>query len=350
MEQTPESRANALVQQSAAVTAALAEEDPLKLANALNNDEIRRLELAEKVLELEHNRRKRVSRFQNVVSLVAFGGLAVNAFQSYNSGQTQEKIRETDQKRWAKEFDRAKEADRYNAFLATSALATDSSNADKRLVGYALLQEFVDDKEYNNKTAVMLEQALFDELDRDTAVGLSDESSNSVNAILGALSGTSDCASLGRAVRSVARLSKRKAKSGDVLEAQLVFELYVRRIYGRAAQICKNPDDFAGIERPLRETLEKVPEIGNLPSKAKVTAADANKQLAQILIDSCRSEMATGVSDCPDILRGFDGVCQRGKSAGDGAAACALMHEVVATLPAPLAKVDKPAEKAEPQP
>ena len=186
-----QARASGSAAQNDAVHTALEKQDPMALVNALSLEQISRLELAEKVLELEHSRRKRVSPLGNIVSLVAFGGLLVNAFQSYNSSQTQAKIREADQRRWSKEFERAKAADRYNAFLATSALATDSSNADKRLVGYALLQEFVDDQDYNAKSTLMLEQALFDELDRDTAEGLSEEHRNSVTAILGALSGIS---------------------------------------------------------------------------------------------------------------------------------------------------------------
>ena len=39
-------------------------------------------------------------------------------------------------------------------------LATDSANADKRLVGYALLQEFVSDNDYNIKAMLMLEESL----------------------------------------------------------------------------------------------------------------------------------------------------------------------------------------------
>ncbi len=332
--------------QSTAVLEALRTQDPLTLSTLLGEEALGRLELAEKVLELEHNRRKRTSWTQNLLGLVAFGGLLVNAFQSYNASKTQEHIREADQKRWSKEFERAKAADRYNAFLATSALATDSANPDKRLVGYALLQEFVDDKEYNGKTTLMLEQALFDELDRETAEGLSEEGANAVNAILTALSGTSECSALARAVRSVGRLSRRKAKTGDVLEAQLVFELYVRRLYGRAAEVCKTPEDFAGIERPLRETLEKSPEIGGLIGR--VSGADATKHLAQILIDVCKAEMSTGLSECPDILRASEQLCQQGERLGKGAGACALFHDAAASLPTPVAKVEKPKEESTP--
>jgi hypothetical protein len=35
--------------------------------------------------------------------------------------------------------------DKYRAFFETTVLATDTANYDKRLVGYALLQEFVTD-------------------------------------------------------------------------------------------------------------------------------------------------------------------------------------------------------------
>ena len=331
--------------QTAAVNEALEQEDPLKLVHLLNGDEIQRLELAEKVLELEHNRRKRTSRLSNVVSLVAFGGLAVNAFQSYNASKTQEHLREADQSRWQKEFERAKAADRYNAFLATSALATDTANPDKRLVGYALLEEFVADKDYNAKSALMLEQALFNELDRDTDAGFSEEHRNSVTAILGALSGAADCGALARAVRSIGRISKRNAKTGNLAEAQEVFALYVRRLYGRAAMICRSPEDFASVEKPLRETLVKAPEIGSLPN-GKLIAPEASKRLAELLRDDCKAEMAvTSVSDCAEILRSFDGLCRKGLGQGDDDAACEVIAAAVAELP-PAVKPDKPAEQA----
>jgi hypothetical protein len=321
-------------EQSKAVHEALENQDPLKLVRSLSADEIGRLELAEKVLELEHNRRKRTSPLSSVVSLVAFGGLAVNAFQSYSAGKTQERLREADQGRWEKEFERAKAADRYNAFLATSALATDNSNADKRLVGYALLEEFVDDKDYNAKSTLMLEQALFDELDRDDVEGLSEEHRNSVTAILSALSGTEDCGALSRAVRSIGRIAKRRAKTNDVAEAQEVFDLYVRRLYGRAAIICKTPEDFRQVEKTLSESLVKAPELGGLPPKLKLTPADANLRLTTLLIEDCKSELQiTEVGDCTDVLRSFDGMCQRGLAGGDGASSCQAVRSAVATLP-----------------
>ena len=76
-----------------------------------------------------------------------------------------------DQDRWSREFVRAQRADKYRAFFETSVLATDPANADKRLVGYALLQEFVDDEDYNSKATLMLEESLMQELRSKSVAG-----------------------------------------------------------------------------------------------------------------------------------------------------------------------------------
>jgi hypothetical protein len=322
------------------VESAIEAEDPVALAHSTTADEIRRLELAEKVLELKYNRRKRTSKLTNVMSILAFSGLAVNAFQSYTSGQTQERQRERDDQRWQLEFARAKQADKYRAFFETSALATDSANADKRLIGYALLQEFVDDKDYNDKATLMLEEALISELNKDEGPGLSEEHRASVVAIVTALSSTSDCRALGKATKSIDRIAKRRSKSGDTAEAQEVFAVYVRRLVGRAMDICKNPSDVALVDRPIVDTLMKTPDLGGF--KGKITEAQAAQRIAEILRDECAAEIKiSGATDCPDILRGYWRICAMSISPIQ-ASACDVIKAAVDELPAPPPRTEPP--------
>jgi hypothetical protein len=316
------------------VERAIRSEDPVALVEAAGVGEIRRLEAAERVLELKHNRLRRTSKLANVMSLVAFAGLGANAFQSYVNAKSQEKLREKDDQRWQMEFERAKQADKYRAFFETSALATDSSNADKRLVGYALLQEFVDDKNYNDKATLMLEEALIGELNKDQEPGLSEEHRASVVAILTALSSSSDCRALAKASRSIDRIAKRLAKSGDVDEAQEVFGVYVRRLIGRAAEVCKTPAEISDVDRPLRDSLIAAPILGGL--KGKVTAPQAGERIAQILSDECRAEMnVSGATGCPAILRAYDHLCSL-TDAPNAAPGCAVIRAAQKDIPAPL--------------
>jgi hypothetical protein len=317
------------------VEKAIEDEDPVALAGSASPGEIRRLEMAERVLELKYNRKRRTSRLANVMSLVAFAGLGANAFQSYVNAKSQEKLREKDDQRWAMEFARAKQADKYRAFFETSALATDQANADKRLVGYALLQEFVDDKDYNDKAVLMLEEALIGELEKDKEPGLSEEHRASVVAIVTALSSSSDCRALAKASRTIDRIAKRLGKSGDVAEAQEVFAVFVRRLIGRAAEICKTPAEIGDVDRPLRASLMVAPDLGGL--KGKVTVTQAGERIAQILRDECRSEMSvSGMSSCPAILRAYDHICEMTTNPV-AAPACAVIKAAQADIPATIA-------------
>ena len=169
-----------------------------------------------------------------------------------------------DQERWSKEFERARQADKYRAFFETTVLATDSANADKRLVGYALLQEFVSDIEYTNKAMLMLEESLSQELRSNTKQGIDEAHRNAVVAIVTALSETHDCGALERAARTIDRVAQRHGKYKDAEESGEVFRVYVRRLLGQAAEVCHTPADFRAVRRPLRDTLVKIPEIGGL--------------------------------------------------------------------------------------
>jgi hypothetical protein len=280
-------------------------EDAFGLSGAASTEDLQKLKLAEELFQLRYQRKKRRSRremaTQSVLALVAVGGFFANAYQSYANKQQQQRQAQADQDRWTREFDRAKRADKYRAFFETSALATDKDNVDKRLVGYALLAEFVDDQDYNTKASLMLEEALMRELRDNQEPGLQGGARTAVIAILTALSETSDCRALEKAVHSVARISKRHAQVQDEEESQEVFGVYARRMLGRAYLICHKPEDFESVRTTLRTTLMRNPEFGGRPGK--LTVAQANARIAEIVRDSCMKELeVTGVGDCVEIF------------------------------------------------
>jgi len=280
-------------------------EDAFGLTRAASVEDLQKLKLAEELFQLRHQRQKRRSKremaTQTVLALVAVGGFFANAYQSYANKQQQEKQARADQARWSQEFERAKRADKYRAFFETSALATDQDNVDKRLVGYALLEEFVDDEDYNTKASLMLEEALMRELRDNEEPGLKGGARTAVIAILTALSETPDCRALEKAVHSVAKISRRHAQVQDEEESQEVFGVYARRMLGRAYIICHKPEDFESVRTPLRTTLIRNPEFGG--KSGKLTVAQANARIAEIVRNSCLAELAaTGVGDCAEIF------------------------------------------------
>jgi hypothetical protein len=294
---------------------ALRDEDPIALSKAASLDDIQRLKEAETVLELRHQRQKRSSRLaiasQSIVALVAIGGFFANAYQSYMNKQQAAKQSQLDQDRWNREFQRAQSSDKYRAFFETSVLATDSSNPDKRLVGYALLQEFVADHDYNSKATLMLEESLMQELRSNSAEdGLDDAHANAVVAILTALSQTDDCTALERASRSIDRVARKRLQTQDIDGTREVFKAYVRRIFGRALRVCANIHDVGQVRQPLRELLLRVPELGDL--KAPVTKAVVNKRIVEILRDRCKEEFAVAMSpECDEAFDRYAGLCTR---------------------------------------
>lgn len=296
----------------AELEAALEKEDPVALSKLGDADALKRLKVSEQIMGLQHERKKRTSRFalatEVVISLVAIGGFLTNMVQSYTNKLKSDEQAAIDRDRWQKEFDRAARADKYRAFFETAALATDPQNPGKRLVGYALLQEFVQDKDYNDKATLMLREALENELRSDDEPGLSEAHRAAVVAIVSALSGTRDCEDLERASRTIDFLGKRSEQTGDVAEAQEVFSIYVRRLVGRAALICPTLPEFLTVRRPLRDVLIKLPQLAGLTGKVKV--GDAGRRLAEILRDRCRAEMSvSGVSDCPLIYQHYQKLC-----------------------------------------
>jgi len=254
---------------------ALAAKDPYALAAAANKEQLDSLRSAEELIEADRKRLQSSSRFtvaaQILVGWVAILGFCVNAYQSWTNKQQAERQSQVDQDRWSKEFQRAREADKYRAFFETTVLATDTANADKRLVGYALLQEFVSDSDYSSKAMLMLEESLAQELRRNTGQGIDEAHRNSVVAIVTALSETRDCGALARAARSIDKVAQRLNRYGDVEEAGEVFDVYVRRLVGRAAEVCTTMADFRTVRRPLRDTLVKAPKIGGLTTPPRPT-------------------------------------------------------------------------------
>ncbi len=298
--------------ESAELESALAKEDPVALSKLGDANVLKRLKVSEEIMGLQHERKKRTSRFalatEVVISLVAIGGFLTNMVQSYMNKLKSDEQATIDRDRWQREFDRAARADKYRAFFETAALATDPQNPGKRLVGYALLQEFVQDKDYNDKATLMLREALESELRADDQPGLSEAHRAAVVAIVTALSGTRDCEDLERAARTIDFLGKRSEQTGDLAEAQEVFAIYVRRLVGRAALICPTLPELLTVRRPLRDVLIKLPQLGALTGK--VTVGDAGRKLAEILRERCRAEMAvSGVSECPVIYEHYQKLC-----------------------------------------
>jgi len=288
------------------VKKALAADDAEELARAATADELARQKAAEELLELRYQRRRRRSRFavgsQVLVGWVALAGFFVNAWQIYATKRQQEQQARSEQEKWSKEFARASQADKYRAFFETSALATDPSNPDKRLVGYALLEEFVQDRDYSQKAMLMLEESLAQELRSNTQEGLDEPHAAAVMAIVTALSESNDCRSLQKAARSVDRVARRHAQVQDPVETSEILKVYVRRIIGRAALVCPSFKDFTDVRRPIRDTVVRSPEMLNL--KGHPSVAEVNARMGEVLRDSCLAENAiSGATDCPDILR-----------------------------------------------
>ncbi len=292
---------------------AIRREDLAHVARSMSLTDLEKMKVAEEVFELHYRRRNRGDRLaaisQAVLALVAVGGILENAYQTYSNNVQQHAQQRADQERWAREFQRAQAADKYRAFFETSALATDAANPDKRLVGYALLQEFVQDHDYNAKATLLLEQALQQELSRDKDPGLGEEAQSAITTILRSLSDTNDCKALQNAARSVDLIARRLGRNHDSAEATEVFGLYVRALAGRASLACGSLEEVREVWGPLREALQKNPGLGGLGPKAP-TAAEAAVRLVEILRDRCLAEVeVAGSSDCPEIFARYAHHC-----------------------------------------
>lgn len=312
-------------------------EDPMAIAGAASKEEIDRLIAAEELLEKRYMRKRRTARWatiaQQLVGWVALAGFFANAYQNWNNKKQAEERARQDEERWGKEFKRAQDSDKYRAFFETSALATDSSNADKRLVGYALLKEFVDDSTYNQKATFMLEESLALELRDDHGPGLDEPHRAAVTAILGALSHTSDCRALVRAARTVQKVAVRHAQQHDEEEAREVVGMYVLRLVGRAAQVCQ-AKDLLDVRKPIRDVMMRAPEVAGLPPRSP--AIEVDKALAKILMTRCQEELDAGVSECADVPRAWKKFCDDlpKLKIADGAGLCVAPPPVTQTPPA----------------
>jgi hypothetical protein len=325
-------------------------EPDLEQLSAKSADELSRLKAAEEVLDLRERRRARASRFasfgQTLVAYIALAGFFANAYQSCINKRQQDEAAEREQGRWAMEFKRAQEADKHRAFFETSILATDKDNDDKRLVGYTLLQEFVADPDFNFKATLMLEESLAQELKRnEREVGLDENVRAQIVAIVTAISQTRDCDKLQRAALSIDRVAQRQLKVRDAVETGEVFNVYVRRLIGRAAMVCDSMHEFRRVRAPIRDTLRRLPGIGGL--SGDVTAPQANTRIAEILRERCDAELeASGASDCKEAYKGYAELCRAppavlktrdGGTAVDGnpkdeEGACRVVSEAIAEL------------------
>ncbi len=309
--------------------------DPADLARAASLDELQRMKLAEEIGRLRAERMKSPSRFaiasQVLVGYIALAGFFVNAYQLYQNKKHQDEQSRSDQEKWNKEFGRASQADKYRAFFETAILATDPSNPDKRLVGYALLQEFVQDPAYDRKAMVMLEESLSQELRGSPKDKLDDAHRLAVVSILTALAGTDDCRTLQRAARSVDRVTARYARTKDSDETRDVLDVYVRRLLGRAAQVCTSYKEFRAVRLPIRDTMLRNPDVLGLNNP---TAAEANLLIATVLRQRCEDELSySGASDCPDILRDYAALCGKSAMEAEERDACEVIQEATTALP-----------------
>jgi hypothetical protein len=255
----------------------------------------------------------------------------VNAYQSWSNKQQQEHRDRVEQEKWNKEFARASQADKYRAFFETSMLATDASNVDKRLVGYALLQEFVQDPVYDSKAIIMLEESLSQELRGGPRDKLDDARRTAIRAILTSLAGTDDCRALQRAAHSVDRVARYHERTKDEGETREVIEVYVRRLVGRAALVCGSLKDFRAVRQPIRDTMLKNPELIGLNQP---TEAEANLLISAILRQRCEDELAySGATDCADILRAYAALCTGGGAEPvDERSACDVAQQAARAL------------------
>jgi hypothetical protein len=326
------------------VRQALQSQDPFALASAGSAEELSKLKSSLDLIEADQKRKQTHNRFtvasQVLVGWVAIAGFGVNAYQSFANKQNQERQAKVDQDRWDKEFQRSRDADKYHSFIESSMLATDQSNADKRMVGYALLQEFVRDEAYNAKATRMLEESLVEELRSNTDKGIDEPHRNAIVAIVTALADSSNCHALASAAKSIDRVAKRHAQYGDIEESNEIFKVYIRRLVGQAAEVCnKRSEDFKSVRKPIRDTLMKQPDIAGL--KPPVTLTAANTRVAELLRDRCLEDLAvSGSSDCPDVLKAYVELCrEKEMNTKEEAGACTVIRDVEAKVEAATAAV-----------
>ena len=207
----------------------------------------------------------------------------------------------------------------------------DPTNSDKRLVGYALLQEFVDDEDYNSKATLMLEESLGQELRSKRAEGLDEAHRSAVVAIVSALAQSSDCRALERAAHSIDKITLHHAREQDAKEVLEIFRIYVRRLVGRASLTCKTMKDFVDVRRPLIDAIQRMPPLGG----AMIVLPDpiANERVARLLIEVCDEESSiSGMTECRAIFQHYGVLCADPTSSPNEAVACEAIKTAAAAL------------------
>lgn len=299
----------------AALDRAHADNDPRPLAE-LEHRDLMRLKLAEEILEARFQAKKRANRIatisQMLVGWVALLGFFANAYQNHNNKRHLQEQSEREQKKWQQEFERARTADLRRGFFDTNALVTDEKSADRRLVGYALLEEFVEEHEYGRKAVVILEESLSKELrgleaSRRTDPEAFDMHLAAIQQIIRSLSASTSCDELVRAAGSVDRVTAHARKT-EGEEAEELFALYARRLVGRAVTVCKDLPSFETVRQPVRDALGKLPWL--LKSDKKPPLVVLNAAIANLLVEECDRELSeAGSSNCPEIRRDYLALC-----------------------------------------
>lgn len=302
-------------------SAAFAGDDPVALAASSDRDALERLRTAEEVIERKHQRERRRRRFpasaQAIVGFVALAGFFANAFQNWSS-----------EKRWQKEFARTQASDRQQTFFEITSMATEQANPDKRLVGYALLKEFMDDPTYHEKAKLLLEEALGRELRENNALGIDEQHSAAFVAVLSGLARTTECHALEDATSSINLLAKRK---GLPVEQRVeIVHVYVRWLLGRALEICPTLTAVQFVRKPLADAVMREPQLARL--HGKVTPSQVNAALAGILRSHCEDEIGTtNVASCPNVLRKYEAFCEglkvQAQVIPEETAACQALHQ-----------------------
>ena len=294
-----------------AIRDALAARDPVKLAQAAGAG-IGALKAAEDVIEAREKAEDKPSKLaiasQALVGWLALIGVALNVFQMYANHKQYQESRAADQERWQLEFQRSQESDKHNAFFQVSALITDSV-IDRRVLGYALVAEFMGDKEYYDKAQLMLSERLAAEVD---AKDFDEAHRNAVRVIVRTLSQTKDCVALIQGASAIHRLKTARdeqmnGEDGISTPVEDLYADFVRYIYGRALVVCAGRyDELRLVRNELRSAM--LPMMKGADNKEKAIAA--NKLIVQYMRDRCLDEPQGAQSECPAIFEAFSRRCQ----------------------------------------
>jgi len=285
---------------------ALDAKDPVKLALAAGPD-MAALKAAEDVIAARARADEKPNKFalasQALVGWLALIGVALNVFQMYSNRKQFDQQRTAEEARWKLEFDRTRASDKHNAFFQVAALVTDGE-VDRRLLGYALLGEFMGDKEYYDKAQLMLGERMAAETQ---AKDFNESHRNALRVIVRTLSQTKDCEALIQGATAIHHLRRARdvQLSGDDGIGTPVEELYadfVRYIYGRALLVCGGRhDEVILIRNEIRSAL--LPYVKGKDEREKRAAG--NKLMAQYLRDRCLDEPPGASSECPGIFNAW---------------------------------------------